>query len=69
MTLTGENAAAGSSDFTQQRPIPDNLIPDLNDVNAFVTDKIAAGIVGQYAPWAWDRAERLGAKVWDPRVL
>ena len=56
-------------DFTHQRPIPDNLIPDLNDVNAFTADKIASGVVGRYAPWAWERAERLGAKVWDPGVL
>lgn len=69
MTLTDEHTAAGSSDFTRQRPIPDNLIPDLNDVNAFVNDKVASGIVGQYAPWAWERAEQLGAKVWDPHVL
>ena len=56
-------------DFTRQRPIPDNLIPDLNDVNAFTADKIASGVVGRCAPWAWERAERLGAKVWDPGVL
>ena len=56
-------------DFTHQRPIPDNLIPDLNDVNAFTADKIASGVVGRCAPWAWERAERLGAKVWDPGVL
>jgi len=56
-------------DFTHQRPIPDNLIPDLNDVNAFTADKIASGVVGRCAPWSWERAERLGAKVWDPGVL
>jgi len=56
-------------DFTHQRPIPDNLVPDLNDVNAFTADKIASGVVGRCAPWAWERAERLGAKVWDPGVL
>jgi putative acyl-CoA dehydrogenase len=55
--------------FARQRPIPDNLIPDLNGVNAFAGDVIAAGVVEQYAPWAWDRAERLGGEVWDPRVL
>ncbi|MEW2505822.1 acyl-CoA dehydrogenase family protein [Amycolatopsis sp. NPDC047767] len=55
--------------FTQQRPIPDNLIPDLNGVNAFTTDKVASWIVGQYSPWAAERAAALGAKVWDPRVL
>jgi putative acyl-CoA dehydrogenase len=56
-------------DFTRPRTIPENLIADLNDVNAFVGDSIASGIVGRYSPWAWDRAEQLGARVWDPRVL
>jgi putative acyl-CoA dehydrogenase len=69
MTITSENAAAGPGDFTRQRPIPDNLVPDLNDVNAFTHDKLASGLVRQYAPWAWARAEKLGSRVWDPRVL
>ena len=68
MTFTRNNEVA-ESDFSRPRPIPDNLVPDLNDVNAFTTDKIAAGIVGRCAPWAWDRAEKLGSRVWDPRVL
>lgn len=58
-----------TADFTRQRPIPDNLVPDLTETNAFTRDKIATGIVGQLAPWAWDRAEQLGAQVWDPAVL
>lgn len=69
MTVTSENTAAEAADFARQRPIPDNLVPDLHDTNAFARDKIASGIVGQYAPWAWDRAEELGSRVWDPRVL
>jgi putative acyl-CoA dehydrogenase len=68
VSLTGTNDAA-ESDFSGPRPIPDNLVADLNDVNAFTRDKIAAGIIRQYAPWAWDRAEKLGSLVWDPRVL
>jgi putative acyl-CoA dehydrogenase len=55
--------------FAEQRRVPDNLIPDLNGVNAFTTDIIASGVIERYAPWAWDRAERLGSRVWDPRVL
>jgi putative acyl-CoA dehydrogenase len=67
-TLTSSiNAAAG--DFTVQRPIPDNLVPDLNGVNAFDQDKAAADAIGRYAPWARSRASALGAKVWDPAVL
>lgn len=48
---------------------PDNLVPDLNGVNAFTRDKIAAGTVERHAPWAWERAAELGARVWDPGVL
>ncbi|UGS37068.1 acyl-CoA dehydrogenase family protein [Capillimicrobium parvum] len=55
--------------FAQQRPVPDNLISDLNGVNAFSADIIASGVIEQHAPWAWDRAEQLGDHVWDPRVL
>ncbi|WP_051342351.1 acyl-CoA dehydrogenase family protein [Pseudonocardia spinosispora] len=58
-----------AADFTRQRPIPDNLIPDLNHVNAFTRDKVAAAVVRRHAPWAWDRAEALGSRVWDPLVL
>ncbi|WP_433297043.1 acyl-CoA dehydrogenase family protein [Pseudonocardia sp. CA-142604] len=69
MTITSENTAADPADFSRQRPIPDNLVPDLNDVNAFTHDKLASELVRQYAPWAWARAEKLGSRVWDPRVL
>jgi putative acyl-CoA dehydrogenase len=58
-----------SDTFTQARPVPDNLIGDLNGVNAFATDVVAAGVIERFAPWAWDRAEELGGRVWDPRVL
>lgn len=64
MTITDTNP-----DFTTQRPIPDNLVPDLTGVNAFTTDAVAAGIVRTHAPWAWGRAEELGSRVWDPQVL
>jgi len=69
MTPTSQTDIAEASGFTRQRPVPDNLVPDLNDVNAFANDKIASGIVAQHAPWAWERAEKLGSSVWDPRVL
>lgn len=70
MTLADQNTTAtASSDFTRQRPIPDNLVSDLNRVNAFTADKVASGIVDTYAPWARERAAQLGARVWDPRVL
>ncbi|WP_433506722.1 acyl-CoA dehydrogenase family protein [Pseudonocardia halophobica] len=69
MRLTDETTTTGTDDFSRQRAIPDNLIPDLNDVNAFATDKVATDVIGRYAPWAWERAEALGAKVWDPTVL
>jgi putative acyl-CoA dehydrogenase len=66
VTLTDPTALDG---FSRQRPIPENLIPDLTGVNAFTGDAVAAGIVGRHAPWARGRAEDLGEKVWDPRVL
>ncbi len=69
VTDTTVRADDGAGDFTRQRPIPDNLIPDLNGVNAFATDKVAAHVIDTYAPWARERATRLGAKVWDPQVL
>lgn len=62
-------ASATTEDFTRQRAVPENLVPDLNDVNAFDKDKVAAGVVDRYAPWARLRASELGAKVWDRRVL
>jgi hypothetical protein len=45
VTFTSTNDAA-EADFSRQRPIPDNLVPDLNDVNAFTSDKIAAKAAG-----------------------
>src|SRR5262245_41357801 len=71
MTLmsTAESELFPVEDFTRPRPIPDNLVPDLNDVNAFAGDKIAAGVIARHAPWAERRASELGAQVWDPRVL
>ena len=56
-------------DFTRQRPVPDNLVPDLNDVNAFDKDKIATDVLARYAPWARERASALGSRVWEPQIL
>jgi len=56
-------------DFAVPRPVPDNLVDDLTGVNAFVGDAVASGVVARWAPWARERAETLGASVWDPRVL
>ena len=57
-------------DFDAQRPIPrTNLVPDLNDVNAFGADKVASAVIAERAAWATDRASTLGARVWDPTVL
>jgi putative acyl-CoA dehydrogenase len=69
MKLIDKTDVAESTDFARQRPIPDNLIPDLNDLNAFTADKVASSIVEQCAPWAWERARTLGSRVWDARVL
>lgn len=69
MTVNAEQAPTAAPDFTRQRPIPDNLIPDLNHVNAFTHDKVASSVVEQYAPWSRERADTLGARVWDPQVL
>lgn len=65
--MTISPATAG---FERQRPIPmDNLVPDLTHVNAFDRDKVATGVIGRFAPWAVDRASKLGSRVWDPTVL
>ncbi|MGH9054374.1 MAG: acyl-CoA dehydrogenase family protein [Acidimicrobiales bacterium] len=72
MTLTDgiqQTEADASGNFTRQRPIPDNLVPDLNDVNAFDNDQIASRVISRHAPWARTRASKLGGRVWDPRVL
>lgn len=68
--LTSHTNANTPDDFSRQRAIPmENLVPDLNHVNAFDRDKIATHIVERYAPWAADRASELGSRVWDPTVL
>jgi putative acyl-CoA dehydrogenase len=76
MTLTSTENITGQSDvgisnedFTRQRSIPDNLVPDLNDVNAFDRDKIATDVIARHAPWARERVSKLGSRVWDPKVL
>jgi putative acyl-CoA dehydrogenase len=52
------------------RPVPvGNLVPDLNDVNAFTLDKIAAAAVDGQAPWSRGHAAALGALVWTPGTL
>lgn len=60
---------ADAPDFSRQRPVPNNIVPDLNDVNAFTADDLASGIVAAYAPWSQQRATALGATVWDPQTL
>jgi putative acyl-CoA dehydrogenase len=73
MTTIGEPRAgtdrAEAPDFSRPRPIPDNLVPDLQDVNAFTTDDLVSGIVTTYAPWSRERAATLGAAVWQPKTL
>lgn len=72
MTLTTDQTpheVPSGNDFTRQRPIPANLVPDLNHVNAFDRDKIATAVIDRYAPWARERASTLGSRVWDPKVL
>jgi putative acyl-CoA dehydrogenase len=52
------------------RPVPaGNLIPDLNDVDAFTLDKIAAAAIAEHAPWSRSNAETLGSLVWAPGTL
>jgi putative acyl-CoA dehydrogenase len=60
---------SGATDFTRPHPTPDNLIPDLNGVNAFTRDKVASGVIERYAPWARERAATLGSRVWGPQTL
>ena len=62
-------ARVEAPDFSRQRPIPENLVPDLNDVNAFTADTLASGIVAAYAPWSRERAATLGSAVWQPQTL
>ncbi|GLZ49178.1 acyl-CoA dehydrogenase [Actinomycetospora sp. NBRC 106375] len=68
MTLTSPSGDT-RSDFSRMRPVPDNLVGDLNHVNAFTGDRLAAGVVDADAPWARERATGLGARVWDPTIL
>ena len=56
-------------DFTRQRPVPENLVPDLGGVNAFDRDRIATAVIDRHAPWARERVSVLGSRVWDPTVL
>lgn len=52
------------------RPMPaGNLVPDLNDVDAFTLDKIAAAAIAEHAPWSRSNAEVLGGLVWAPGTL
>lgn len=68
--LNDDDLRVGGEDFTRQRAVPrENLVPDLNNVNAFDTDQVASGMIARHAPWARERASALGAKVWDPEVL
>ncbi len=60
---------APARDFSRQGPIPENLIADLTDVNAFTGDAVATHVLDTFAPWARERATTLGSRVWDPQVL
>jgi putative acyl-CoA dehydrogenase len=51
------------------RPVRPNLVQDLNDVDAFSRDKIAAGVISAHAAWSRANAERLGQLVWAPATL
>ncbi|WP_227999941.1 acyl-CoA dehydrogenase family protein [Nocardia australiensis] len=71
ITTSPTDEATGfiDDDFTEQRPLPANLVPDLNGVNAFTTDKVASAVIAKYAPWSQENASRLGDKVWAPHTL
>ncbi|MGY1712773.1 acyl-CoA dehydrogenase family protein [Geodermatophilus sp. SYSU D00758] len=72
MTLTTSETRTDDvpgDDFTRQGPVPDNLVPDLDGVNAFDTDQVAADVIARHAPWARERASALGSRVWDPAIL
>jgi putative acyl-CoA dehydrogenase len=51
------------------RSVPANLVGDLNDVDAFTADKIAAAAIAEHAPWSRPAAQRLGQQVWSPEIL
>lgn len=54
----------------EPKPVPvENLVPDLNNVDAFGLDKIASHVIADHAPWSAGHAAALGAKVWDPQTL
>jgi putative acyl-CoA dehydrogenase len=68
-TIAGPVHGGDGVDFNRQRPVPDNLVPDLTGANAFAADKLASEVLWRYAPWATDQAAALGSEVWSPRVL
>lgn len=58
------------TDTLAARPVPaTNLVGDLNDVDAFTYDKIAAQTITDHAPWSRGNAEALGQLVWAPATL
>ncbi|PRZ43130.1 putative acyl-CoA dehydrogenase [Antricoccus suffuscus] len=61
--------SAAESDFTRPRESAANLVPDLNNVNAFTGDKIATDVLARFAPWSEHNATDLGDLVWDPNTL
>ena len=67
--MTVDDATRTGPGFDRPRPVPANLVPDLNHVNAFTTDAIVSGVVDSFAPWSRERATTLGAQVWHPRTL
>jgi putative acyl-CoA dehydrogenase len=63
-------ASTAAGQWLEPRPVPvENLVPDLNDVDAFGLDKIASAAIAEYAPWSAGNAAALGAEVWNPDTL
>ncbi len=63
-------ASTASGQWLEPRPVPvENLVQDLNDVDAFGLDKIASAAIAAYAPWSARNAAALGAEVWNPDTL
>ena len=52
-----------------ERPVHANLVEDLTDVNAFISDRIASAVIAEHAPWSRSNAEHLGERVWAPETL
>ena len=53
-------SSTADTDFTHPREIAANLVPDLNDINAFSGDKVATDVLARFAPWSEHNATALG---------